>query len=319
LDNVLTDNWITEPSHTGELLAATATGTASTTTVVVVVAGKHPVMIIVKLYVPAFADTTFEIIGFCKLLVNPLGPVQEYVAPTIVAANKLIFPPAHTGELLAILLTGPVFTTTVVEEVEGLHPGLLTVSWYVPPDNKVVGLTEGFCKLLVNPLGPVQEYVAPEIVFEVKFNTEPSQIGELLAGFETGSALIETVTFEVTGLQPGTVRVAVYTPDWDETVELILGFCKLLVNPFGPVQEYVAPEIVFEVKFNTEPSQIGLLLDTVKVGPALTITFTDPVAFEHPGIFVVTVTEYKPAFETVAAFIDGFWSVLVNPLGPIQE
>ena len=38
------------------------------------------------------------------------------------------------------------------------------------------------------------------------------------------------------------------------------GFCEVLEKEFGPVHEYVAPEIVFAVKLKVKPEQIGLLL-----------------------------------------------------------
>lgn len=37
----------------------------------------------------------------------------------------------------------------------------------------------------------------------------------------------------------------------------------------------------------------------------------------HP--LTIVVTEYKPASAACAFGITGFWSVLVNPLGPDQE
>jgi hypothetical protein len=42
---------------------------------------------------------------------------------------------------------------------------------------------EGFCEEEVNPLGPVQEYVAPETALVVKLIVAPIQTGELLFGF----------------------------------------------------------------------------------------------------------------------------------------
>ena len=50
-------------------------------------------------YEPASAAVALLMTGFCKEEVNPLGPVQLELAPAMVDANKLIAPPAHTGEL----------------------------------------------------------------------------------------------------------------------------------------------------------------------------------------------------------------------------
>jgi hypothetical protein len=41
----------------------------------------------------------------------------------------------------------------------------------------------------------------------------------------------------------------------------MVGFCKLLVKPFGPVQLYVVAPIGKEVRFSAAPEQMGLLLE----------------------------------------------------------
>ena len=43
---------------------------------VVVPVATHPAVVVVKVYIPAFAAVEFGIVGFCKTEVNPFGPVQ---------------------------------------------------------------------------------------------------------------------------------------------------------------------------------------------------------------------------------------------------
>jgi hypothetical protein len=65
-----------------------------------------------------------------------------------------IVPPCATGELLLAVATGGVFTTITVGLLSE-HPfASVTVNVYVPA---AAGLTVGFCKLLVYPLGPLHE------------------------------------------------------------------------------------------------------------------------------------------------------------------
>ena len=45
---------------------------------------------------PAIAAVALAIVGFCNVLVKLCGPVEEYVAPDIVLAVKLIAPPTQT-------------------------------------------------------------------------------------------------------------------------------------------------------------------------------------------------------------------------------
>lgn len=64
------------------------------------------------------------IIGFCEASVKLLGPVQVYVAPAIVPADKLSAEPAQTGELLLEEGTDGVWliVTAVVPGELGGHP-----------------------------------------------------------------------------------------------------------------------------------------------------------------------------------------------------
>jgi hypothetical protein len=46
----------------------------------------------------------------------------------------------------------------------------------------------------------------------------------------------------------------------------MLGFCADEVNPFGPVQLYVAPATAGVVRLSVDPTHTGLLLEAVGVG-----------------------------------------------------
>ena len=67
------------------------------------------------------------------------------------------------------------------------------------------------------------------------------------------------------------VDVKEYTPLAAVVAVGMLGFCRVLEKPFGPVQANVAPLDV-PVKFNAEPAQIGPLLLAVAVGVGFTTT-----------------------------------------------
>ena len=71
------------------------------------------------------------------------------------------------------------------------------------------------------------------------------------------------------------------------------------------------------VKFNVEPTQIGLLLPAVgAAGIGLTTTIVVPAGPGHPA--TVTVTEYVPASATIVLAIDGFCDEEEKLLGPVQ-
>ena len=77
------------------------------------------------------------------------------------------------------------------------------------------------------------------------------------------------------------------------------------MNPFGPVQVYVAPATVDAVKFSVDPSQRGPLLETVDTaGIAFTTTVDDADALVQP--FDDVVTEYVPACNKVMFVTVGF-------------
>ena len=112
----------------------------------------------------------------------------------------------------------------------------------------------------------------------------PEHIGVVPAA--TGVAGVGlTVAVVVTGdpEHPAIVIVTVYTPELAAVAPGMLGFCKVDVNPPGPVQAYVAPAVVgVHVKFNVAPEQIGPLLPAVIAGTMVCKTTTVSVLFAVP-------------------------------------
>lgn len=121
----------------------------------------------------------FGMVGFCEVEVKPLGPLHEYVAPAMLVAVKLNVCNAHKGELaVAVGVIGAGFTVTARVPGELVQPPTVVLTEYVPLPASVMAEIEGFCKLDVNPLGPVQVYVPP-VNGVVKFKVCPAHKGEL--------------------------------------------------------------------------------------------------------------------------------------------
>ena len=99
------------------------------TTVVVAIGLVQPLTVTVTEYVPAIAAVAPAMLGSSNAETNALGPVQEYVPPTIVLDVKLIVVPAQTGELLpAVNAAGVGFTITDVVPIALVHPATVTVN-----------------------------------------------------------------------------------------------------------------------------------------------------------------------------------------------
>lgn len=71
---------------------------------------------------------------------------------------------------------------------------------------------------------------------------------------------------------------------------VIVGFCSVEEKPLGPLQAYVAPDMVLAVSVKVVPAQIGELLVAVgATGMAFTVADTVPAGPGQP--LTVAVTE----------------------------
>ena len=99
-------------------------------------------------------------------------------------------------------------------------------------------LMTGFCVEEVKPLGPVQLYEAPLMLFAESVRSVPEQTGELLltAGGASDCTIV-TVSFDEALVQPSAETASEYTPAF-AVVMLFIEIKRLSeINPFGPVQE----------------------------------------------------------------------------------
>ena len=194
-------------------------------------------------------------LGSSKAETNALGPVQEYVPPAIVFAKRFMVVPAHTGVLLEITnATGVGLTTTVVVLIALVQPATVTVNEQVPAIAKVDAGRVGSSNADTNAGGPVQLQVAPTTVFDVSNIVAPVQTGELLPAVgAAGIGFTTTTVVPAILVHPATVTVTLQVPDAKTVALARVGSSNEDENAFGPVHEYVAPAIVFDVKFNVVP------------------------------------------------------------------
>jgi len=169
------------------------------------------------------------------------------------------------------------------------------------------------------PFGPVQAYVAPATVLEVRLNAEPAQMGLLeLAEGVVGNVFTTTSVVPATLEQPSAVALTLYVPLADAVGLATVGFCSVDAKPFGPVHEYVAPATVLEVRFNALPTQTGVFEPATGVaGMPFTTTLVLPTRLAQP--LTVAMTLYGPLAAKVGLAMVGFCSVDAKPLGPVQE
>ena len=96
----------------------TVAGVGFTVTGNALTAEVHPLAVAVKLYIPDSVAVTPEILGFCKLEVNPLGPDQINVDPALfVDPMRLNVAPTQTGLLKEAMAVGVCFTATATDAV----------------------------------------------------------------------------------------------------------------------------------------------------------------------------------------------------------
>lgn len=147
------------PSQSGPLLPAVgASGIGFTVTDVVPAAPVHPFTVIVTEYVPEAPIVAFDMLGFCTDDVKLPGPVQLYVAPATVLAERFNVDPAQIGELLdAVGAAGVGLTVTLTVPAGPVHPLTVAVTEYVPDAASVTLAMVGFCNEDVKPFGPLHE------------------------------------------------------------------------------------------------------------------------------------------------------------------
>jgi len=198
------------PAQIGPLFAAVGVaGIALTVATVVPAADVQPATVTVTEYVPVAAVVAPTIVGFCKVELKALGPVQEYVAPVTVGVVKASVPPAQIGPLLAAVgAAGTALTVATVVPARDVQPATVTVTEYVPVASVEAPTIEGFWRAELKALGPVQEYVAPATVGVVRLSVPPAQIGPLLAAVGVaGIALTVATVVPAADVQPATVIV----------------------------------------------------------------------------------------------------------------
>src|SRR4029077_20556711 len=116
------------------------------------------------------------------------------------------------------------------------------------------------------------------MVDAVRAIVPPTQYGPPLdAVGALGAALTTTVVVPALEVQPLTVTVTEYVPLAAVVAPEMVGFCRFEVKLFGPVHEYVAPEMVDAVRAIVPPAQYGPVFDAVgALGEALTTTVVVP-------------------------------------------
>jgi hypothetical protein len=160
-------------------------------------------------YTPAASVVAPTMVGFCKVELNELGPLQLKVAPTVEVEVKLKVCPEHKGELAPIVNTvGVWFTTTFTVFAALAQPEIVAVTEYTPAASVVAPTIVGFCAVEVNELGPLQLKVAPTVEVEVKLKVWPEHKGELAPIVNTvGVWLTTTLIVRVALAQPEIVEV----------------------------------------------------------------------------------------------------------------
>ena len=118
----------------------------------------------------------------------------------------------------------------------------------------------------------------------------PAQTGLLLlADGEAGIVLTVTLVVPAAPTHPKTVAVTEYVPPFTVAIFVIVEFWEEEEYVFGPLQLYVAPEIVLAVKVNVVPTQTGLLLPAVgAAGIGFTVTLVVPAEPVQPDVVAVT-------------------------------
>jgi hypothetical protein len=174
------------------------------------------------------------------------------------------------------------------------------------PEAFVVALISiGFCDAELKPFGPVHEYDAPLIKPAISEMVFPLHKGLLLDAIGAGGRGL-TITFVAEGalVQPLTVAVTLYTPEFRIPALLITGLEPDELNPLGPVQLYTVPATDEADRFKLVPWQSGELFEAAgDAGIGLIVTVVLVGTLVHCP--TVTVTEYAPLFVSTTLLMTG--------------
>jgi hypothetical protein len=126
----------------------------------------------------------------------------------------------------------------------------------------------------------------PDPVLDVALKVTTALFAQTVCGepaLTTGVGSTTTNSVPALLVHPFTVTVTEYVPASTLVAPGMLVFCVEAVNPFGPVQEYVAPATKFDVRLIVEPSHTGLLLFAFgATGVGFTVTLTVAGALAQP-------------------------------------
>jgi hypothetical protein len=172
------------------------------------------VLVAVTVYTPLIAVVTPVRLGFCAVLVKLAGPLQLYVnVPGVADDVKLIVPPEQTTgvDVFAVAVGAGL---TVIAGVEPLPTQpvvlLVTVTLYAPAAAVLALVIDGFCTVLLKPLGPLHIYVYVPLGLGVALRliVPPAHIvGVLVVADTVGLAFTVTDTTVAAEVQPFTVCV----------------------------------------------------------------------------------------------------------------
>jgi len=235
---------------------------------------EHPVVDSVAVNTKVVFDVKLTVVGSSTMASkSDDAGVQLYVSAPVTVALSVVLVPLGIDISSPAFTTGKAFTVTVIVAVVA-HSPAVGVNVYTVGPVIVVFIVAGD-QVPVIPL------------FDVVGNipgVTPEQYGPNCVKVGVTLVLTVTVTDPATLVQPLTVAVTLYCPAAAVVTSAIVGFCNVDVNPFGPVQLYVAPLIVDAVRFSVDPAQTGLLLPAVgAAGIALTVTVTCELTVEYPS------------------------------------
>ena len=119
----------------------------------------------------------------------------------------------------------------------------------------------------------------------------PAQMVELLAAVGApGIGLIVTLTVPAALVHPFTVCVTEYKPAARVVAPTMVGFCRLEVKVFGPVQLYEFAPFGSAVRFRFDPAHNDELLPALgAAGVGLTVTPNTDPELPQPDTFTEQV------------------------------